>query len=75
MRSKLVSALYEKGKTCSLVDDMFIVKRYSDGSCNSIPVSSDDEALSKTIKEVGGIFYEYIPFTHFHCRTIVPKLL
>lgn len=52
MRSKLVSALYEKGKTCSLVDDMFIVKRYSDGSCNSIPISSDDEALSKTIKEV-----------------------
>lgn len=52
MRSKLVSALHNCGRTCSLVDDMSIVKRYSDGSCNSIAVFSDDEALSKAIKEV-----------------------
>lgn len=52
-RKKLVSVLHECGNTCSLIDDLLIIKRYSDGSCNTIPVSSDDEALSKTIKEVG----------------------
>lgn len=52
MRGKLVSILHEKGKNCSLIDDISIVKRYSDGSCNSIPVSSDDEALSRAVKEV-----------------------
>ncbi|XP_020573803.1 small RNA degrading nuclease 5-like isoform X2 [Phalaenopsis equestris] len=51
-RKKLVSVLHESGSTCSLVDNLFIVKRYSDGSCNAIPVSSDDEALSRTMKEI-----------------------
>ena len=60
-RRNLVSILHEKGKACSIVDDIAIVKRYSDGSCNSIPVSSDDEALSKTIKEVGIILNESFP--------------
>ncbi|KAJ6845952.1 small RNA degrading nuclease 5 isoform X2 [Iris pallida] len=52
MRSKLVSALHGSGKTCSLIDDLSNVKRYSDGSCNSIPIFSDDEALLKAMKEV-----------------------
>ncbi|KAJ0973131.1 hypothetical protein J5N97_021090 [Dioscorea zingiberensis] len=52
MRGKLVSVLHESGKSCSLIDDISILKRYSDGSCNSIPVSSDDEALSRALKEV-----------------------
>ncbi|XP_018679511.2 small RNA degrading nuclease 5 isoform X2 [Musa acuminata AAA Group] len=51
-RSKLVSALHQSGKSCSLVDDVSILKRYSDESCNSIPVFSDSEALSRAIKEV-----------------------
>ncbi|KAK8958947.1 Small RNA degrading nuclease 5 [Platanthera guangdongensis] len=49
---KLVSLLHESDRMCSLVDNVSIIKRYSDGSCNTIPVSDDDEALSKTIKEV-----------------------
>ncbi|KAK1263013.1 Small RNA degrading nuclease 5 [Acorus gramineus] len=52
MRKKLVSVLHESGKTCSLIDDVSVIKKYSDGSCNSIPVSSDSEALSKATKEV-----------------------
>ncbi|XP_010912605.2 small RNA degrading nuclease 5 isoform X2 [Elaeis guineensis] len=52
MRSKLVSVLHQSGKTCSLIDDVSILKRYSDDSCNTIPVFSDDEALSRAIKEV-----------------------
>ncbi|KAJ6799123.1 small RNA degrading nuclease 5 isoform X2 [Iris pallida] len=52
MRSKLVSVLHGSGKTCSIIDDMSIVKRYSDGSCNSIAVFSDDEVLSKALREV-----------------------
>ncbi|THU58817.1 hypothetical protein C4D60_Mb03t18450 [Musa balbisiana] len=50
-RSKLVAALHQSGKSCSLVDDVSILKRYSDESCNSIPVFSDSEALSRAIKE------------------------
>ncbi|KAG0462655.1 hypothetical protein HPP92_021131 [Vanilla planifolia] len=49
---KLVSVLQECGKTCSIVDDMPVIKRYSDDSCNSIPVFTDNDALSRTIKEV-----------------------
>ncbi|XP_077213910.1 polynucleotidyl transferase, ribonuclease H-like superfamily protein [Tasmannia lanceolata] len=52
MRKKLVSVLSESGKTCSFIDDISIVKRYATGSCHSIPVFSDDEALSKAKKEV-----------------------
>ncbi|XP_008795226.2 small RNA degrading nuclease 5 isoform X2 [Phoenix dactylifera] len=52
MRSKLVSVLHQSGKTCSLIDDISILKRYSDDSCNTIPIFSDDEALSRAIKEV-----------------------
>ncbi|XP_073013972.1 small RNA degrading nuclease 5 isoform X1 [Typha latifolia] len=52
MRRKLVSVLNQSGKTCSLIDDMSVVKRYSDESCNSISVFSDNEALSRAMKEV-----------------------
>ncbi|XP_042494860.1 small RNA degrading nuclease 5-like isoform X2 [Macadamia integrifolia] len=52
MRKKLVTVLSESGKTCSFIDDVSLVKRYAAGSCHAFPVSSDDEALSKTRKEV-----------------------
>ncbi|KAJ4819093.1 Small RNA degrading nuclease 5 [Rhynchospora pubera] len=49
---KLVSVLKESGRTSTLVDDASILKRYSDESCNVISVSTDDKALSRTMKEV-----------------------
>ncbi|PKA49639.1 Small RNA degrading nuclease 5 [Apostasia shenzhenica] len=52
MRKKLVTVLHESDKLCSLIDQMSIIKRFSDGSCNAIPVTSDDQALSRTLKEV-----------------------
>ncbi|XP_068647867.1 small RNA degrading nuclease 5 isoform X2 [Aristolochia californica] len=52
MRKKLVSVLNESGKNCSIIDDISIVKRYAGGPCNAIPVSCDDEALSRAKKEV-----------------------
>ncbi|KAG9458204.1 hypothetical protein H6P81_002712 [Aristolochia fimbriata] len=52
MRKKLVSVLSESGKTCSIIDDISIVKRYAGGSCNAIPISCDSEALSRAKKEV-----------------------
>ncbi|XP_020588004.1 small RNA degrading nuclease 5-like isoform X2 [Phalaenopsis equestris] len=52
IRCKLVSILHECGRKCSLVDDSSILRRFSDESSNVIPVYSDEEALSKAIKEV-----------------------
>lgn len=52
IRKKLLTILSESGKTTSIIDNINIVKRYASESSNSIPVSSDDEALSKAIKEV-----------------------
>uniref|UniRef100_A0A0D9XXK4 Exonuclease domain-containing protein n=1 Tax=Leersia perrieri TaxID=77586 RepID=A0A0D9XXK4_9ORYZ len=51
-RRKLTSILHESGKKCSLIDDSSILERYSDASCNSIAVFSDDDALSRLMKEV-----------------------
>ncbi|OEL26486.1 Small RNA degrading nuclease 5 [Dichanthelium oligosanthes] len=51
-RRKLTSILHESGKKCSLIDDMSVLERYSDTSCNSIAVFSDDDALSRSMKEV-----------------------
>ncbi|KAF0888137.1 hypothetical protein E2562_010838 [Oryza meyeriana var. granulata] len=51
-RRKLASILHESGKKCSLIDDASILERYSDASCNSIAVFSDDDALSRLMKEV-----------------------
>ncbi|KAH6759147.1 Polynucleotidyl transferase [Perilla frutescens var. frutescens] len=52
LRKKLLTVLSDSGKTSSLIDNVSIVKRYSSESSHSIPVSCDDEALSKARKEV-----------------------
>ncbi|XP_071710895.1 small RNA degrading nuclease 5-like isoform X2 [Rutidosis leptorrhynchoides] len=52
MRKKFLTVLGESGKSSSFIDNISIVKRYASESSHSIPVSSDDEVLSKTIKEV-----------------------
>ncbi|XP_071728736.1 small RNA degrading nuclease 5-like [Rutidosis leptorrhynchoides] len=52
MRKKLLTVLGDSGKSSSFIDNISIVKRYASESSHSIPVFSDDEALSKTIKEV-----------------------
>ncbi|KAL4316247.1 hypothetical protein AHAS_Ahas15G0266000 [Arachis hypogaea] len=52
MRKKLLSVLSESGKISSLIDDISIVRRYASESSHAIPVTSDDEALAKTNKEV-----------------------
>lgn len=52
MRKKLLDILNESGKTTCIVDSVNIVKRYASESSSSVPVSSDDEALSKAMKEV-----------------------
>lgn len=51
-RRKLLTVLGECGKVSSFIDDISIVKRYASESSHAIPVSSDDEALSKARKEV-----------------------
>ncbi|KAL6642356.1 hypothetical protein ACP70R_020537 [Stipagrostis hirtigluma subsp. patula] len=51
-RRNLTSILHESGKKCSLIDDVSVLERYSDTSCNSIAVFSDDDALSRSMKEV-----------------------
>jgi len=45
------------GKKCSLIDDVSVLERYSDTSCNSIAVFSDDDALSRSMKEVGAMHF------------------
>lgn len=52
-RKKLVTVLHENHKASSLIDNLTVAKRYSDDSCNTIPTSSDDESLSRSVKEVG----------------------
>lgn len=52
MRTKLLKVLFEYGKTSTLIDNISIIKRYASESSHAIPVSSDDEALSKARKEV-----------------------
>lgn len=52
MRKKLHAVLSNSGKISSFIDNISIVQRYASGSSNAIPVSSDDEALSKAKKEV-----------------------
>ncbi|KAL9251649.1 Small RNA degrading nuclease 5-like protein [Drosera capensis] len=51
-RKKLLAVMSEYDKTSSLIDDVSIVKRYACGTCHSIPVFSDDQALTKAQKEV-----------------------
>ncbi|XP_057442782.1 small RNA degrading nuclease 5 [Lotus japonicus] len=52
MRKKLLSILSESGKTSSLIDDISVVKRFASESSHAIPVTSDEEALAKTTKEL-----------------------
>ncbi|KAI3464606.1 hypothetical protein Pfo_021269 [Paulownia fortunei] len=52
IRKKLLTLLSDSGKTSSLIDNVSTVKRYASESSHAIPVSSDDEALSKARKEV-----------------------
>ncbi|KAJ4900583.1 Small RNA degrading nuclease 5 [Raphanus sativus] len=81
IRKKLLDILNESGKTTSVVDSMNIVKRYASESSNSVPVSSDDEALSKAMKEVKkkGSQFVWTQFselnTHFQSRADDPEKL
>ncbi|KAI7741230.1 hypothetical protein M8C21_023840, partial [Ambrosia artemisiifolia] len=69
MRKKLLTVLGESGKASSFVDNISIVKRYASESSHSIPVASDDEALSKTIKEVKNekVHFVWAQFTELSC--------
>ncbi|XP_062022681.1 small RNA degrading nuclease 5 [Rosa rugosa] len=50
-RKKLLKVLSDNGKTTSIIDDVTIVKRYASESSHAFPVASDEEALSKAVKE------------------------
>ncbi|XP_060198421.1 small RNA degrading nuclease 5 isoform X1 [Lycium barbarum] len=52
LRRKLLSVLSDSGKGSSIIDNISVVRRYGGELSHTIPVSSDDEALSKAIKEV-----------------------
>ncbi|KAJ0248543.1 Small RNA degrading nuclease 5 [Hirschfeldia incana] len=81
IRKKLLEILNESGKTTCIVDNMNIVKRYASEASNSVPVSSDDEALSKAMKEVKkkGSQFVWTQFselnTHFQNRADDPEKL
>ncbi|KAJ8762834.1 hypothetical protein K2173_022963 [Erythroxylum novogranatense] len=64
VRRKLLTVLSECGKTSSFIDDISIIKRYSSESSHVFPVSSDDEALLKAMKEVKNGRVHFI-WTHF----------
>ncbi|KAL9275185.1 Small RNA degrading nuclease 5-like protein [Drosera capensis] len=68
-RKKLLTVLSEYDKTSSLIDDVSIVKRYACGTCHSIPVFSDDQALRKAQKEVKNIKTHFIwmQFSELNC--------
>lgn len=63
-RKKLLTVLHECGKTSTLIDNITTVKRYADESSHTVPVSSDDEALSKAKKEVAKSNVQFI-WAHF----------
>ncbi|KAE9584764.1 putative exoribonuclease II [Lupinus albus] len=67
-RKKLLSILNESGKTSSLIDEISIVKRYASESSHSIPVTSDDDALAKTSKEVKNdkVHFIWTQFSELH---------
>jgi len=80
-RRKLTSILHESGKKCSLIDDVSVLERYSDTSCNSIAVFSDDDALSRSMKEVKNdkVAFVWTQFSglisYFHRRAQDPEKL
>lgn len=51
-RRKLLTVLSDCGKSSSFIDDISIIKRYASETSHAFPVSSDDEALTKALKEV-----------------------
>ncbi|KAI3776574.1 hypothetical protein L1987_46360 [Smallanthus sonchifolius] len=69
MRKKLLTVLGESGKASSFIDSISVVKRYASESSHSILVASDDEALSKTIKEVKNekVHFVWAQFTELSC--------
>ncbi|KAG2243567.1 hypothetical protein Bca52824_094588 [Brassica carinata] len=81
IRKRLLDILNESGKTTCIVDNMNIVKRYASETSNSVPVSSDDEALSKAMKEVKKSRSQFVwtQFselnTHFQNRADDPEKL
>ncbi|XP_012570613.1 small RNA degrading nuclease 5 isoform X2 [Cicer arietinum] len=68
MREKLLSILSEYGKTSSMIDDISIVRRFASETSNSIPVTSDEEALAKTIKELKNekVHFIWTQFSELH---------
>ncbi|KAK4481329.1 hypothetical protein RD792_012214 [Penstemon davidsonii] len=64
VRKKLLTVLSDSGKRASLIDSVSVVRRYASEASHSIPVSSDDEALSKARKEVKNDRVHFI-WTHF----------
>lgn len=59
-RQKLVSLLSDHGKRCSLIDQKEVLQRYAPGSCNAILSQSDDDALSKAVKEVKNEHVDFV---------------
>lgn len=57
---KLVSLLSDHGRRCSLIDQKEVLQRYALGSCNAILSLSDDDALSKAIKEVKNEHVDFV---------------
>ncbi|KAM0929987.1 hypothetical protein ACQ4PT_001228 [Festuca glaucescens] len=80
-RRNLASILHESGKKCSLIDEVNVLNRYSDASCNSIAVFSDNDALSRSMKEVKNkkISFVWTQFSglisYLHKRTQDPEKL
>ncbi|CAI9115599.1 OLC1v1016538C3 [Oldenlandia corymbosa var. corymbosa] len=69
IRKKLLTLLSDSGKTSSIVDDVSIVRRYASELSHSIPVTSDDEALSKAMKEVKNdkVHFVWTQFAELNC--------
>lgn len=68
-RKKLLTVLGDSGKVCSIVDHLSVVKRYASELSHSVPVSSDDEALTKAQKEVRSdkVNFVWTQFSELRC--------
>ncbi|KAL1823660.1 hypothetical protein DCAR_0311657 [Daucus carota subsp. sativus] len=73
MRKKLLTVLGECGKTSSVIDNISVVKRYASESSNAIPISSDDEALTKAKKEVNNEKVHFVWAQFSELYTILKK--
>ncbi|KAL6218064.1 hypothetical protein ACLB2K_011281 [Fragaria x ananassa] len=67
-RKKLLKVLSDNGKTTSIIDDVAIVKRYASESSHAFPVASDEEALSKAVKEARNekVHFVWTQFSELH---------